>query len=315
MFLYLLNNKSRLFKRAFLTAMVVFMASPAAAMLNPAAVYCSALGYEYFTGETKKGTIGACKLPDGQVVNASRFYRGLVALEWSYCAQQGYEAKRIENSDICKECTACVLPDGTEVPVSRLMNLKFVDAVCGNGNCGMRENHAICPQDCPSGWQDDYCDGVQDNICDSDCVELGGTDPDCPQLFVDIKPGSCPNAFNPEKKGVLSAAILGTANFKVTNIDPQKITLIADGSEKGINPLRWSFKDVATPNPSGNCECWQKLGDRVRDLVLIFDAQKVSKTFDLRKFGGETIPLTIIVNMKNDSTQKSGQDCLRVLKK
>lgn len=40
-----------------------------------------------------------------------------------------------------------------------------------------RENYAKCPQDCPSGSADGFCDGMRDNICDPDCGRQ--KDPDC----------------------------------------------------------------------------------------------------------------------------------------
>jgi rhodanese-related sulfurtransferase len=48
---------------------------------------------------------------------------------------------------------------------------------CGDGDCGAHENYFTCPEDCPSGAADYYCDGVSDGICDPDCTV--GTDPDC----------------------------------------------------------------------------------------------------------------------------------------
>ncbi len=43
------------------------------------------------------------------------------------------------------------------------------------------ENFLSCPDDCPSGSEDDYCDGIFDNICDSDCKSTGRAtaDSDC----------------------------------------------------------------------------------------------------------------------------------------
>ena len=175
---------AEIFRWFFLSTTLLLLASPAAAMLNPASVYCRALGYEYATSMTKKGVVGVCKLPDGSIVNAGLFYKGKVALEWSYCAQQGYEAKRVENSEICKSCTACVLPSGEEIPVIQLMGLSFAESVCGDGNCGTAgENYGTCPEDCPSGGADEYCDGIRDGICDPDCVELEEFDPDCNLLW------------------------------------------------------------------------------------------------------------------------------------
>jgi len=39
------------------------------------------------------------------------------------------------------------------------------------------ENYKTCPQDCPSGSKDNYCDKVPDGICDPDCTE--NEDSDC----------------------------------------------------------------------------------------------------------------------------------------
>ena len=37
-------------------------------------------------------------------------------------------------------------------------------------------NTGICPDDCPSGMMDNYCDNEKDNRCDPDCFK---SDPDC----------------------------------------------------------------------------------------------------------------------------------------
>jgi putative hemolysin len=145
------------------------------AILNPATVYCNALGYTYVTG-------GICQLPDGQQVSAQDFVAGKVAQNWSYCAQNGYEVKHIETSE-CKNCCVCVLQDGREVEVTKLMGLSLQETKCGDGTCGIPENYATCPADCPSGGWDGYCDGVKDGKIDPDCVE--GEDPD----WVAVIPG------------------------------------------------------------------------------------------------------------------------------
>lgn len=44
----------------------------------------------------------------------------------------------------------------------------------------------------------------------------------CP-VPIDIKPQSCPNPINVKSRGVLPVAILGTAEFDVTTIDPASI--------------------------------------------------------------------------------------------
>jgi len=57
-----------------------------------------------------------------------------------------------------------------------------------NDKCEKRlgENYNTCPQDCSSGGKDEYCDGIEDSICDPDCTEK--EDPDCekPKTFLYI---------------------------------------------------------------------------------------------------------------------------------
>ncbi|MBW2971283.1 hypothetical protein KY320_03940 [Candidatus Woesearchaeota archaeon] len=47
---------------------------------------------------------------------------------------------------------------------------------CGNGACDNSETYLLCPEDCPSGGYDNYCDKIEDRICDPDCTN---DDPDC----------------------------------------------------------------------------------------------------------------------------------------
>ena len=84
-------------------------------------------------------------------------------------------------------------------------------------------------------------------------------------FLVDIMPGSCENPLNVKRPGVLPVAILGTADFDVTMIDPASITLA------GVAPLRWSYEDV-----SSAYDCAIKGGDGYLDLVFHFDAQQIS---------------------------------------
>jgi putative hemolysin len=87
------------------------------------------MGYQYYTAHTKRGAMGVCMLPNGRLVNASDFYGGKVALEWSYCAAQGYGARRDESGTICRDCLVCVLPGGEEKEVGELMGLVFREPV------------------------------------------------------------------------------------------------------------------------------------------------------------------------------------------
>ena len=61
------------------------------------------------------------------------------------------------------------------------------------------------------------------------------------EVAIDIKPGSCPNPFNLDSRGVLPVAVLGGADFDVASVDPATLRL------EGVAPLRWAREDVATP--------------------------------------------------------------------
>lgn len=51
-------------------------------------------------------------------------------------------------------------------------------SICNhNSICENKESFKTCPTDCPSGSMDDYCDKVNDGVCDPDC--LSGQDSDC----------------------------------------------------------------------------------------------------------------------------------------
>ncbi len=171
--------------RFLIVLLLLSLAFPAEAALNPSAVYCQALGYEFSIQETSKGQRGLCTLPDETVVDAWDFLAGRTALEHSYCVQQGYGYKRVMESDLCRDCLVCILPDGSEGEVTRLMGLDFDETTCGDGTCGIKENYDSCPADCPSGHVDMLCDGVADGTCDPDCTTVNGTgfaaekDPDC----------------------------------------------------------------------------------------------------------------------------------------
>jgi hypothetical protein len=108
---------------------------------------------------------------------------------------------------------------------------------------------------------------------------------------IDIKPGSCPNAFNGKAKGFTPVAIVGSADFDVADVDPTTITLA------GISPVKWSYDDSTQPVEDPDCEtCFNAddwltdtdddgipdtyLGDGYLDLVLQFDTKELDAEVD-----------------------------------
>ncbi len=138
--------------------------------------------------------------------------------------------------------------------------------------------------------------------------------PDDP-VHIDIKPGSCSNPLNPESRGVLPVAILGTVDFDVEKIDPETIGLTRDGSRSSVRPIRWSFEDVARPFKGELGDCHELHGDGNTDLMLKFDTQELVSGFGLDECSGETMELTLIGSLKEEygRTSIQGCDCVRIL--
>jgi len=184
-----------------------------ASIPNPASMYCVALGYEH----TLEGATGYCILPDGQKVEEWQFLRGEVGSEFGYCARLGYEQATVDSYRICGHmgtgtCGVCILPDGSMVEIVKLMGIVSGPTTCGDGSCRAPENFATCPADCPSGGWDAYCDGVEDGICDPDCL-LADQDPDCVDTDLDGVPDiidNCPDVYNPRQT---DSDIDGIGNF------------------------------------------------------------------------------------------------------
>jgi len=168
----------RIFQGAILLLLLV---SPAAAMLNPAAVYCNGLGYTYTMEHMADGDYGYCMLPDGTKADAWKFYAGSSGERYGACQKAGYRQEVSSDPALCPfsaGCAVCIMADGSRVPAAEVLGLSFEETSCGDGTCGVPENAFTCPADCGSGDRDNLCDGIRDGRCDPDCPE-GNGDPDC----------------------------------------------------------------------------------------------------------------------------------------
>jgi len=77
------------------------------------------------------------------------------------------------------------------------------------------------------------------------------------EVEIDIKPGDFPNSINLKSKGVIPVAILTTATFDATTVDPTTVLFGATGTEAG--PAHSALEDVD--------------GDGDTDLILHFKTQ------------------------------------------
>ena len=80
-------------------------------------------------------------------------------------------------------------------------------------------------------------------------------------------------------------------------------------------PLRWSYEDVATPFEGELCDCHDLNGDGYMDLTLKFKNQELVENLTLDNLAGNTIPLSLIGNLKEEEggTPIVGQDCVWIL--
>lgn len=102
----------------------------AAALLNPAAVYCDGLNYTYTVESGENGDRGYCVIDGGTRIDAWEFLRGEEGTGYGYCERQGYDTRTITDPALCAgvysdSCAVCVLPDGTLMEVTALMGLSF----------------------------------------------------------------------------------------------------------------------------------------------------------------------------------------------
>lgn len=137
-------------------------------------------------------------------------------------------------------------------------------------------------------------------------------------VFVDVKPMSCPNPLNVRSKGVLPVAILGTEDFDVMTVDPASIGLnleLAGGD--AVCPLRWAYEDVATPYLADFDGCHEVGPDGYLDLVLMFDTPEVVALNLSRHVHGEVVVLQITGNLKPESSGSPiiGQDAIVIINK
>jgi hypothetical protein len=128
----------------------------------------------------------------------------------------------------------------------------------------------------------------------------------CPMpCAVDIKPASCPNPLNVNSRGVVPAAVLGTEDFDVAEIDPASIELA------GVGAIRSRFEDMAGPVADGNeCECTEDEPDGLTDLTLKFDTQEIVEALGEVNHG-DVLELAL-TGVLEDGTTIEGADCIVV---
>jgi hypothetical protein len=176
--------------------------------------------------------------------------------------------------------------------------------------------------DCDDNRRLDLCDLFFDSELDSDgngmldvCEGLLEG-----ELDLDIKPGACPNVYNPSSSGVLTAAVSAPAGFDLQSIDESSITISrTDGVGGALAPCdapfgRISrFNDIATPSDTADCSCEHLGADGNRDLVLSFSSAEMTEVLELMGMpAGSSIELGVD-GILADGTPFEVHDCITLV--
>ena len=116
-------------------------------------------------------------------------------------------------------------------------------------------------------------------------------------VSVDIKPGTGPNCINAGSKGKTAVALMGSAAFDISQVDPATVTLQEYGGTVGEPPLRWAGnKDV---NGDGFLDLVLQFSTRaLADRGRLFEGAILSLTGRLKEeFGGGTFSGTDVVHL------------------
>ncbi|MGD0764680.1 MAG: C1 family peptidase, partial [Dehalococcoidia bacterium] len=94
-------------------------------MANPAATYCTDLGYDYRIARTNNGDEGICVFPDGKECEEWAFLAGKCGQERSYCAKNGLAevTKADGKNSLSREYAVCVNQKQEVGAASDLMGL------------------------------------------------------------------------------------------------------------------------------------------------------------------------------------------------
>jgi hypothetical protein len=173
---------------------------------------------------------------------------------------------------------------------------------------------------------DNISESANDFAMDNICIKDVG-------LMVDIKPGSCPNAYNLKKKGVMPAAIMGSYVLDVTQLDMDSVRLcLVDGeNESCIAPIRTELEDAGIfCSECQDCNCIFYLPgcdendvcqyDGLLDLAMKFNSTELaSLLIAAEKEPGDLVPLVIKAEYTDSVALEpqvlQGQDCIIIVNK
>ena len=215
----------------------------------------------------------------------------------------------LDNECVNDPITDCCLADDECVDDNVCTTDGCLDYVCVNEpipGCCLTDDDCVDDDPCT----DDAC---TDNVC------VHTPQPGCDMVvYLDIKPGSCPNPVNPKSRGVVPMAVVGSESFDVADIDIDSLWLGRGAVRAQVQPLMGppgpgiTIDDVATPVGGGWCECAELGGDGIDDLLLKFDTVEMVAALELDTLqSGVVIKLTLSGTLL-DGTPFTADDCILI---
>jgi hypothetical protein len=140
------------------------------------------------------------------------------------------------------------------------------------------------------------------------------------EISLDVKPGGCPNSFNPKSHGVLPVALVGSDDFDVTRVDVASLRLArADGTGEPVAPLagppgpQTQVVDVSTPYEGETCDCSKLAGDGTLDLEARFASDDLVPALGLDVAAPGALVELVLTGELVDGTTFSATDCVRLV--
>jgi uncharacterized membrane protein len=133
-------------------------------------------------------------------------------------------------------------------------------------------------------------------------------------LPLDISPGSCPNPLNRGSHGLLPAAVLGTMDYDVADIDVSTVVIArADCVGGEVEAHNAVYEDVGTPFDGELCDCHDLGGDGIMDLLLKFRVPDVVAGLDLNGMNHGSVVELVVTGRLTDGTPFDAYDCIKTV--
>lgn len=139
-------------------------------------------------------------------------------------------------------------------------------------------------------------------------------------VAIDIKPGACPNPFNPASNGVLSASLLGRNGFDVTTIVPTSVRISRADCVGSTAPISngppgpgWFIRDSSRPFAAAPCTCPSRERDGIMDLSVKFHSDEITAACQLAGLAAGTTVELVVSGVLTDGCQFVGHECVTIV--